>query len=107
MFSQKQFDRSVPVLYSTVCLAVEDMVLLHDVGITSLCVSLSIFYLRLLNIFSASSLIGPKLVVIGRMVCTYVELRADLRHTTVQFIQAIQAIVLDELPLSNRKMSSL
>ena len=48
------------------------MVLLHDVGITSLCVSLSIFYLRLLNIFSASSLIGPKLVVIGRMVCTRV-----------------------------------
>ena len=58
------------------------MVMLHDVGITSLCVSISIFYLRLLNIFSASSLIGPKLVVIGRMVCSGAHASHMLRYTS-------------------------
>ncbi len=42
--------------------------MLHDIGLAALCISLVIYYIRMMNIFAASEVLGPKLVVIGRMV---------------------------------------
>ena len=44
---------------------------LEDFGLAALSLSLFICYVRIMNSFSASRTLGPKLIIILRMVCVF------------------------------------